>query len=452
MLTYGCMFVGCLSLARAWRPACRARVVRRVSLRARGVERVETGADTVRVFAISDLHADHAANLATVRAMARPPGDGYCALIVAGDVASERRRLGDALSALRRTYDAVFYVAGNHEAWVTARDRDDAIGDSVAKLAACEETAAAAGCRTAAATLVDAAGRSVTVAPLRSWYHASHDREPDLIDEPVEKRPFARRWADFRRCAWPAEAIGGRVAGASPRPHGLGDGDRALSRFYAASNPRLGDVGDALLTFSHFSPRRECVPEKRFLLEPGLAKTCGSDDLGKLVEDLAPAAHVSGHTHIPIDFDADGTYFLQWPLGSPREQRRQCHRVLENGPAPVFSTRGGVTRLGTPGALARTAWGDYYATHRRDPAATDLAPWVEAYRARRRAPVAAAAAAAAAAPPPRGAPPRAAYDADARPPAKPTVAGYDADMREEKATYRDDAAHASIAERLEGSN
>ena len=83
--------------------------------------------------------------------------------------------------------------------------------------------------------------------------------------------------------------------------------------------------------------------------------------------------HVFGHTHIPVDLDLDGTYHVQWPLGSPREQARQCARVRRHGPLEIYATDGGVARLGSPGALERTAWGEYYATHDRDPAATELA-------------------------------------------------------------------------------
>ena len=80
------------------------------------------------------------------------------------------------------------------------------------------------------------------------------------------------------------------------------------------------------------------MPEKRFLLEPCLAKVSGSDHLGDLVLSLKPDVHVFGHTHIPIDIDLDGTYHVQWPLGSPREQSRQCARAKALGPLELFRT------------------------------------------------------------------------------------------------------------------
>ena len=115
----------------------------------------------VRLFGLSDLHVDYAANLDTVKHLQRPPGEGHLALIIAGDVTHNRTTLRDALTALRRTFDDVFYVPGNHEAWVTSTDRADGIEDSVAKLRACEGVAEACGCTTRPRTLIDASGRSV---------------------------------------------------------------------------------------------------------------------------------------------------------------------------------------------------------------------------------------------------------------------------------------------------
>ena len=184
--------------------------------------------------------------------------------------------------------------------------------------------------------------------------------------------------------------------------HGMGAGDHELSAYFASTNDIARDA-TPLVTFSHYSPRFECVPEKRFLLEPCLAKVSGSDDLGELVLSLKPDVHVFGHTHIPIDLDLDGTYYVQWPLGSPREQSRQCARAKALGPLELFRTDTGVQRLGRNGAPERTAWGQcscsvlwvaskashvrvrlrYYSEKPRTPSVTEPAPWVASYRKRR---------------------------------------------------------------------
>ena len=47
----------------------------------------------VRLFGLSDLHVDYAANLDTVKTLERPPGEGHLALIIAGDVTHHRDTL-----------------------------------------------------------------------------------------------------------------------------------------------------------------------------------------------------------------------------------------------------------------------------------------------------------------------------------------------------------------------
>ena len=54
-----------------------------------------------------------------------------------------------------------------------AADRDDDVLDSVAKLEACQRAASACGCRVSPTVLADARNRTVAVAPLLSWPHAS---------------------------------------------------------------------------------------------------------------------------------------------------------------------------------------------------------------------------------------------------------------------------------------
>ena len=168
--------------------------------------------------------------------------------------------------------------------------------------------------------------------------------------------------------------------------HGMGAGDDELSAYFASTNNIERD-DTPFVTFSHYAPRFECAREKRFLLEPCLAKVSGSDHLGDLVLSLKPDVHVFGHTHIPIDIDLDGTYYVQWPLGSPQRASRQCARAKALGPLEIYSTaRTGVKAAARPRPArpsGRRAWVRLYSEKPRTPSVTEPAPWVASYRKRR---------------------------------------------------------------------
>ncbi|CAK9065427.1 unnamed protein product [Durusdinium trenchii] len=75
-----------------------------------------------------------------------------------------------------------------------------------------------------------------------------------------------------------------------------------------------------VLSFSHFLPRVENNPEKRYLTHPNLAKGIGSQYLRKRVDDLRPNVHVFGHTHFGYDLEVDGVRYVQAPLSMSSER------------------------------------------------------------------------------------------------------------------------------------
>merc|ERR1712072_42313 len=79
-----------------------------------------------------------------------------------------------------------------------------------------------------------------------------------------------------------------------------------MRKLFSGQHP----VDDIVVSFSHFLPRLELLPEKRYLYFPPLAKFVGSTWLGRRVEQLRPDVHVFGHTHFGWDQEIGGIRYL----------------------------------------------------------------------------------------------------------------------------------------------
>jgi 3',5'-cyclic AMP phosphodiesterase CpdA len=77
----------------------------------------------MRLLALSDVHVNHAGNLAALAALPPHPGDW---LILAGDVAERLEDLRACLELLTARFDRVLWVPGNHELWSTGPSRGEA--------------------------------------------------------------------------------------------------------------------------------------------------------------------------------------------------------------------------------------------------------------------------------------------------------------------------------------
>lgn len=331
-------------------------------------------------------------------------GHSQDTLIVAGDVSDDIDTFTRTFELLAATYAHVFFVVGNHELWVRRADRGKY--DSLGKLQVLMQICAQLGVHTTPKKI-----EGVWIVPILSWYHASWDKEPDVLGAlPIEKVMM-----DFHACDW------------SSVPGLKASGDDSLARHFDSLNcpeldkameeiqrereaaeagadavARIGapgsangianskqvvklDAGDdgafppsepVVISFSHFLPLQVLLPEKRWLYFPNLAKASGSDYLAARVNALAPMCHVYGHTHFTQDQIIEGESpirYVQWPLGYPKEHSHR--RSFSNGsawePMVLWDSSEGLS------AQRRSYWSDFYKANKRQPHIVTPAPWAE---------------------------------------------------------------------------
>ena len=342
------------------------------------------------IFAVSDLHTDYQANLDWVHAAA-PKGAADSVLLVAGDVSDRLGVFESTMEALADAFGAVFFVPGNHDLWVR---RDGSEGnDSLDKLQRLTAICESLGIFTTPQRVRMASGGAVSICPLLSFHHASFDTEPDVE---YLRLPSARvTVTDFRATVWPD----GLALGDEALAQHLDDGnDELLCRaaHQAAQHAHglvepisdwadVRDGGASVVSFSHFLPRIELMPEKRFLVYPDLIKAVGSQPLGRRVDALRPDVHLFGHSHFGWDAVLDdGVRYVQAPLATPEERARRPRSLSvgaageEELPMKLFD--------GASGSFVApmcAAWSDHYAKAARTPHETFPAPWVISHYSKR---------------------------------------------------------------------
>lgn len=247
--------------------------------------------NAMRVFAISDIHADFAPNARWIADVSTVDYRNDI-LILAGDVTDRLPLLGWCLSTLAARFRKVLFVPGNHELWVV---RDGQDKTSWQKL---EEVTAVAASSGASMQPLHADG--VSIFPLLSWYDYSFG-EPSAELESM--------WMDFHACRWPE-----------------GSGVKDIALRLAGFNDRYVASGSGkTITFSHFLPRRDLLPQgSRRVLDPVL----GTMQLDRQLRLLNPSIHVYGHSHINRNVQIDGISYINNAFGYPHETWMTSRRLL----------------------------------------------------------------------------------------------------------------------------
>lgn len=340
-----------------------------------------TSRKSLRVFAISDIHTDCAQNMQLMLSLSSTEYQNDV-LIVAGDIADDLSIFQATLQNFVSKFKLVFFVPGNHDLWCKKHNGGDA-NSSIDKMykvnKICDQLGVLRGPH-----LIEGTENSQAcwIVPLLSWYHCTFDTEPDL--HYLNLPPVNNMMRDFYSCVWPTgmDASGERVAqymdllndrATAQTPSGRLTGKQLWQH--------IRDSGVPVISYSHFLPRLELIPEKRFLFFPHLAKAVGSRFLGERVARLNPDVHIFGHTHFGWDMVLDGVRYIQAAVGYPRE-RNNVNSPLGIGlstkePAPkepllIFDSTGD----GRFQNELSAKWSDFYKTHPREPCNLKLASWV----------------------------------------------------------------------------
>ncbi|MGE7955630.1 metallophosphoesterase [Pseudomonas sp. NPDC089530] len=238
----------------------------------------------MRLFTVSDLHTDHPENWNWLERLSR---EEYLddTLIVAGDVADEIGRLRASLEQLSRRFRQVCFVPGNHDLWVIRSDLRSSFDKYRTVRQACRD----AGVHTQACRV-----GSTLIVPLLGWYDYSFGPFNETL---------RANWMDFSACQWD------------------GHDDEAVSRAFDELNQQPDTRGvQHIVSFSHFLPRIDLMPDGVPLQYRYLYPVLGSVRLERQVRRLGSRTHIYGHSHLNRRVTLEGVTYINNAFGYPSER------------------------------------------------------------------------------------------------------------------------------------
>jgi predicted phosphodiesterase len=247
----------------------------------------------MRVFALSDVHVDYAENARWIESISCMEYRDDV-LILAGDITDKLHLLAWCLDEMVRRFRKVLFVPGNHELWV---GRDAGGKTSLQKF---HEVCAVV--ESSGASMQPFHAENLSIVPLLGWYDYS-------FGEPNEE--LKSIWMDYYACRWPN-----------------GFREPEIAAYFGALNLQRLEGSGKVITFSHFLPRidlmPDAVPPSKRLLYPVL----GSTRLERQLRALAPRIHVYGHSHLNRAVWRDEVLYINNAFGYPGEGSIASKRLL----------------------------------------------------------------------------------------------------------------------------
>jgi len=248
----------------------------------------------MRIFALSDVHVDYDVNAKWITCISATDYRDDV-LILAGDIAHSLRLFDWCLNTLARRFKKLLFVPGNHDLWVLHEAPEK---DSLQKL---EDISAIV--ESSGASMQPFRDLNVSIIPLLAWYDYS-------FGEPGEQ--LKSSWMDYCFCRWPDGVREKEVA----------------AHFAAFNKQQVSATGDTVITFSHFLPRIDLMPDYIPTRFRALYPVLGTARLELQLRVLNSRIHIYGHSHMNRNVSINGVSYINNAFGYPNETRIACKRLL----------------------------------------------------------------------------------------------------------------------------
>ena len=100
------------------------------------------------------------------------------------------------------------------------------------------------------------------------------------------------------------------------------------AHFAAYNEKQVSLVGDKVITYSHFLPRIDLMPDFIPCAGKLLYPILGSAQLDRQLRNLNAQIHVYGHSHVNRQVKIDGVSYINNAFGSPSETRITSKRLM----------------------------------------------------------------------------------------------------------------------------
>ena len=274
----------------------------------------------MKIWAVSDIHIDYLENRQWLLGLSNQDYQRDI-LILAGDISHRLEHIELAFKTLSACFKLVCFTVGNHDLWCV--DKQSTANDSLHKQQQITKLAEYYGIAISAVSITTAKGE-LRIFPLQSWY--------DYSFSPLNAY-LLTRWADFTACSWPSSVKPIKCsADAFLKQTEL---DQNLCKYFLAANTSMlkhharpfessidqADIVSTTLTFSHFMPRIDIMPEFIPAVHQQVYPVLGCNQLDNQLRQLASDIHVYGHSHVNRDETIEGVRYINNAFAAPSESR-----------------------------------------------------------------------------------------------------------------------------------